>query len=75
MSLPLILAAALCPTLAAPGDGVLFHASYDRWLLADQAAGGRAPFRRSGAALGEGKLGRALQLDGSGFVEYPAGAN
>ncbi len=70
-TLLLALLAANCPA----AEGVVFHASFDRWLVADTAAGGRTPIKQIGGALAEGKHGMALALDGKSYLEFPAGAN
>ena len=54
--------------------GVTFYASFDHWLLADQAAGRRRPVKVLGGKLVPGKVGQALALDGSSYLEFaPAG--
>ncbi len=62
-----------CAVVATPITGVRFHASFDRWVTADRAAGGRLPKPGARLALAAGKLGQALQLDGAGYLEFPAG--
>lgn len=62
--------------LAAPLSAeTLFYASFDSTLLPDLARGGRLPVKRIGGALAPGKVGQALALDGSSYLEFPAGAN
>ena len=56
-------------------EGVLFSASFDHWLAADVAAGGRSPVKRIGCALKPGKFGQALALDGRSYLEFPAKGN
>jgi Concanavalin A-like lectin/glucanases superfamily len=61
---------------SAQSEGLLFSASFDRWLIADVAAGGRVPIREVGKpSLAPGKHGQALALDGASYLEFPAGAN
>lgn len=69
--LPLLLVAA--PAFAL--DGVTFSMSFDHWMMPDFAAGSRAPIRMLGGRLVPGKAGKALALDGNGYLEFPAGAN
>lgn len=67
-------------------EGVTFYASFDRSVLPEVARGGRVPvkvvgFSKTGTAKAvpaaeaseTGKFGRGLVLDGSSYVEYPAG--
>jgi len=64
------------PGRAAAVEGVLFHASFDRWPMADVAARGRAPIREAGTPqLAPGRYGQALALDGRSYLEFPAGPN
>lgn len=51
-------------------SGVTFYASFDHWLLADQAVGRRSPVRAFGGKLAPGKVGQALDLDGNSYLEF-----
>jgi hypothetical protein len=57
-------------------EGVTFYASFDHWLRPDLAVGSRAPIKTVGRpSLAPGKIGKALRLDGSSYLEFPAGPN
>lgn len=66
---------ALCCAGAFAIEGVSFQASFDRWIIADKALGGRMPIKQIGGELADGKYGRALVLDGDSYIEFPAGAS
>jgi len=51
----LVLMLGVGTTVAWGAEGILFYASFDRWLVADVAAGGRAPIKRIGGRLENGR--------------------
>ncbi|MEI6501908.1 MAG: hypothetical protein WCP21_12880, partial [Armatimonadota bacterium] len=79
----------LVATPAFAATGVTFYASFDHSVIPEVALGGRRPIKVVGFAAdragtgkvvpspknGTGKFGGGLVLDGSSYVEYPAGAN